>query len=1053
MMRNRIFLTILFFCIGGALFWGVFLMWKKISPFTQRNRIPSSPVVFLACEQSAIDLFGTAFKKEKTALSSALLDRATRDIFKVHREYLQAPTSDNAVKLQELAAWRKSLFIEVMHYNPDAALFSLLAANERDVMNTLTHGCIESPTTQEGILEINHTDFLDGSGQNQYIIVTSSGKRIILHSAFRPHINLISGARVRVEGFLIDDHLIFDGDSEGSLKVLKYKSARFWGDSAHAAISASLGVQKTIVLLVNFQNTVQPNLTHTEVQDIIFNKVNSYYLETSYNKTSFSGDVFGWYAIPIDQTCSFPSVRYYAMNNVPTGLAIDFTKYSRVIIIAPFGPSCSYGGTSSIGKQVLASKDGAVEVASAGIVASYVTPNNGESFMLFAHELGHELGVDHASFLDCGSASITSQDCAKVEYGNPYSIMGVTTSAGHMDAVHKYLIGWLDASNILTADADGSYVIEPIEINSPGAKVLKIPRGPNNSNSFFVEYRQPIGFDAQFPISNSNVFSGALLYSSSGGVRSMLIDAISPADSNNAALPLGAVFTDPLTGITLQTTALSPTALTIKANLAGNDFTSPNVSITSPVNNTTVSGIITVKADAFDSSGIQKVEFLKGGMIMSTDVTAPYEMIFNTINEPNGKSYWRALAYDIAGNAAYSSLLTITIVNNNDIVPPDAAVIAPLSGVTVNNPVVLEAAVTDNVGVQSVEFYKDGENIPFYIASQTPYIISNSENLFTQGSHTVFVKAYDLSGNVGVSTIILFTVLNSDTTSPAVSFIAPMPNAVVGGTITVSVDASDDIGVTKVEFYKDADMAPYATLSAFPFTANLNTATLAFGAHTLKVKAYDAAGNAGSSILVSITIDNVPPVISLTAPGDASVVSGAAVAVSVSASDNVAVQHVDFYRDTDILIGTDTSSPYSIAWDSTTVSNGAHTLFARAHDIANNQAITLARAITVNNTVAPPPPPSTTSLPTVIITAPLGGAALKGMVSVGVALPPNMQVERIEFYQDNDATPFTTIINSPFQAQWDTTKMTNGNHAVRVRTYFTDGKIITSAGLMVSIQN
>lgn len=92
------------------------------------------------------------------------------------------------------------------------------------------------------------------------------------------------------------------------------------------------------------------------------------------------------------------------------------------------------------------------------------------------------------------------------------------------------------------------------------------------------------------------------------------------------------------------------------------------------------------------------------------------------------------------------------------------------------------------------------------------------------------------------------------------------------------------------------------------------------------------------------------PTVSLTAPTEAATISGN-VAVSADASDDVAVVGVQFKLDTNTLIGDDTSEPYSITWDSTTVDDGAHSLIAVARDAAGNRATSSAVNITVDNSV------------------------------------------------------------------------------------------------------
>lgn len=90
---------------------------------------------------------------------------------------------------------------------------------------------------------------------------------------------------------------------------------------------------------------------------------------------------------------------------------------------------------------------------------------------------------------------------------------------------------------------------------------------------------------------------------------------------------------------------------------------------------------------------------------------------------------------------------------------------------------------------------------------------------------------------------------------------------------------------------------------------------------------------------------------SILAPADGAVVAGS-VAVSLSASDDVAVSRVELHVD-GLLVATDTTSPYEATWDTTTVTNGSHTLTAVAVDTGGNSATSAAVVVTVTN-VDPP---------------------------------------------------------------------------------------------------
>jgi hypothetical protein len=97
--------------------------------------------------------------------------------------------------------------------------------------------------------------------------------------------------------------------------------------------------------------------------------------------------------------------------------------------------------------------------------------------------------------------------------------------------------------------------------------------------------------------------------------------------------------------------------------------------------------------------------------------------------------------------------------------------------------------------------------------------------------------------------------------------------------------------------------------------------------------------------------DTTPPTVSITAPADGATVSGVTT-VNVASSDN---------EDTspDNYLSIDGGSYFAIGtsydWDTETVSNGAHTLQARAIDDAGNIGYSSVVDVTVDNTVEPPP--------------------------------------------------------------------------------------------------
>lgn len=93
-----------------------------------------------------------------------------------------------------------------------------------------------------------------------------------------------------------------------------------------------------------------------------------------------------------------------------------------------------------------------------------------------------------------------------------------------------------------------------------------------------------------------------------------------------------------------------------------------------------------------------------------------------------------------------------------------------------------------------------------------------------------------------------------DTTPPVTAITAPTANTTWLTTQTVTATATDAVGVTKVELYIDGVLKGTDTVS--PYTFSVDTTTLTNAVHSLQTKAYDAAGNVGSSATVSVTVKN-----------------------------------------------------------------------------------------------------------------------------------------------------------------------------------------------------
>ena len=174
-----------------------------------------------------------------------------------------------------------------------------------------------------------------------------------------------------------------------------------------------------------------------------------------------------------------------------------------------------------------------------------------------------------------------------------------------------------------------------------------------------------------------------------------------------------------------------------------------------------------------------------------------------------------------------------------------------------------------------------------------------------------------------------------DTTPPTVSITAPANGAFVTGIVPIDATATDNVGgtgVAKVEFYVDGTLKGTDTTPPYGYSWDTSTATE--GVHQLVAKAYDGANNIGTSATVSVTVDRTVPTVAITAPTNGAVLKGI-VTIDATATDSSGVTKVELYVD-GALLGTDTTSPYSQLWDTSTVAEGLRQVQAKAYDTVGN---------------------------------------------------------------------------------------------------------------------
>ena len=244
--------------------------------------------------------------------------------------------------------------------------------------------------------------------------------------------------------------------------------------------------------------------------------------------------------------------------------------------------------------------------------------------------------------------------------------------------------------------------------------------------------------------------------------------------------------------------------------------------------------------------------FSGAGAVQGSSPVDVHNQTTTTISglDPAHAYYLAVTAYDASGlESGYSNIVYVP-----ELVAPTVTVTSPANNATVSGTVTVTAGASDNVGVTKVEFYQNG--VLRATDTNSPYTYSWDTSALTAGTYTLSAKAYDAAGNVGQSSTISVAVVK-DTVAPTVAVTAPSANATVSGIVTVRASASDNVGVTKVEFYENGVLLSATNVA--PYSCLWNTQTLANGSYTLTAKAYDASNNVKQSAGVAVTVSNSGP--------------------------------------------------------------------------------------------------------------------------------------------------------------------------------------------------
>ncbi|MBV2131605.1 cadherin-like domain-containing protein [Pseudomonas sp. MAP12] len=487
-------------------------------------------------------------------------------------------------QLQQQAARRQSLLAELAERDPAAALRASLPERVQNSLAREVLAQVERPLQVEGTLEVNYEDYADGGHRLRHFLNTPFGERFELNFA-KDAPRHGNGQQVRLDGVLFDQPTT---DHNGVVALEDGDSSLVWLDNAGTSttldasvtpdVQYSLGEQKTLMLLVNFSdNTAQP-WTPTQAKGM-FDNLDAYIRENSAGRTWLTGSVAGWYTIALSSTvCDSYSLKLQAQTAAAQS-GHTLSDYDRLIYVFPKN-ACGYVGSGSVGGKP---------------TDTYI--NNQFDLHNLAHEFGHNLGLDHARALECGTSSLGSS-CSSVVYGDTLDVLGKNNgSEGHYNPFNKERLGWLKNSEIVNVSSSGRFDLLPYaDLAGSGARVLKVSKPDDPTNWYYVGFHQPVGFEAQLldgsTVNVANVTNGVVVHRGGSNTYSELMDmtpnsaSTSTSDWQDPALEQGHAFSDSGAGVTLSTTWVDAQKAQVDVQFSGSAScvqNAPSVQVGAPV--------------------------------------------------------------------------------------------------------------------------------------------------------------------------------------------------------------------------------------------------------------------------------------------------------------------------------------------------------------------------------------------------------------------------------------------------------------------------------------
>ncbi len=435
------------------------------------------------------------------------------------------------------------------------------------------------------------------------------------------------------------------------------------------------------------------------------------------------------------------------------------------------------------------------------------------------------------------------------------AVLDTGVDSTHPDLAVKLVPGWnMYDNNADTSDVHGHGTYVAGVIGAAANNALGVASLAWNAKIMPVRISQPDGY-AYF----STIASG-LTWAADHGARVANISyGVTGSSTVTSAANYfrskgGLVFASAGNSGTLENISENPAIVTVSATTSsdvkaswssyGNyvDLAAPGAGILTTARG---GGYASVSGTSFSSPAAAAV----GALVFSVNPAFTPNQVENILKQTAvdlGSGGWDTY-YGYGRVDAHAAVLKALQTQTLDTEPPKVTITAPKAGAVVSGNVAVDVSASDNVGVDHVELYANGQLVGQ--ATEAPYGFTVDTLGFADGSLTLTAKVWDKAGNIGTSSAVTITVDNIsdpvDTEPPQVAITSPSDGSKVSKKVAISVTAKDNVKVAGIKCYIDGVLKASTTASSLSYI--WNTSSAASGTHTITAVATDTAGNQGQA--------------------------------------------------------------------------------------------------------------------------------------------------------------------------------------------------------------